>query len=250
MDQFFWIGLAGALAALLFALFQSRRVLSFSEGNDTMKKIAAAIRQGANAYLRHQYATVAKVFFVVFLVLLALAYFQMLDNWFIPFAFLTGGIYSALAGFVGMKIATSANARTAQAASESLNKGLNVAFSSGAVMGFTVVGLGLLDISVWFHILKYIAHFDAAKIAQTMVMFGMGASFMALFARVGGGIFTKAADVGADLVGKVEAGIPEDDPRNPATIADNVGDNVGDVAGMGADLFESYVGALDRKSVV
>ena len=244
MDQFFWIGLAGALAALLFALFQSRRVLSFSEGNDTMKKIAAAIRQGANAYLRNQYATVAKVFFVVFLILLALAYFQMLDNWFIPFAFLTGGIYSALAGFVGMKIATSANARTAQAASESLNKGLNVAFSSGAVMGFTVVGLGLLDISVWFHILKYIAHFEAAKIAQTMVMFGMGASFMALFARVGGGIFTKAADVGADLVGKVEAGIPEDDPRNPATIADNVGDNVGDVAGMGADLYESYVGSI------
>ena len=244
MDNFFWIGLAGALAALLFALFQSRRVLAFSEGNDTMRKIAAAIRQGANAYLKNQYATVAKVFFVVFLVLLVLAYFHLLDNWFIPFAFLTGGIYSALAGFVGMKIATSANARTAQAASESLNKGLNVAFSSGAVMGFTVVGLGLLDISVWFHILKYIAHFDAAKIAQTMVMFGMGASFMALFARVGGGIFTKAADVGADLVGKVEAGIPEDDPRNPATIADNVGDNVGDVAGMGADLYESYVGSI------
>ena len=244
MDQFFWIGLAGAFAALLFALFQSRRVLSFSEGNDTMRKIAAAIRQGANAYLKNQYATVAKVFFVVFLILLALAYFQLLDNWFIPFAFLTGGIYSALAGFVGMKIATSANARTAQAASESLNKGLNVAFSSGAVMGFTVVGLGLLDISVWFHILKYAPHFEAAKIAQTMVMFGMGASFMALFARVGGGIFTKAADVGADLVGKVEAGIPEDDPRNPATIADNVGDNVGDVAGMGADLYESYVGSI------
>ena len=143
-----------------------------------------------------------------------------------------------------MRIATAANSRTAQAASESLNKGLNVAFSSGSVMGFTVVGLGLLDISVWFHILKYVAHFDAAKIAQTMVMFGMGASFMALFARVGGGIFTKAADVGADLVGKVEAGIPEDDPRNPATIADNVGDNVGDVAGMGADLYESYVGSI------
>ncbi len=244
MDQYFWIGLAGALAALLFALFQSRRVLSFSEGNDTMRKIAAAIREGANAYLKNQYATVARVFFVVFLILLVLAYFQLLDNWFIPFAFLTGGIYSALAGFVGMKIATSANARTAQAASESLNKGLNVAFSSGAVMGFTVVGLGLLDISVWFHILKYAAHFEAAKIAQTMVMFGMGASFMALFARVGGGIFTKAADVGADLVGKVEAGIPEDDPRNPATIADNVGDNVGDVAGMGADLYESYVGSI------
>ena len=244
LDNYFWIGLVGAAAALLFAFLQRQKVLAFSEGNDTMKKIAAAIRQGANAYLRHQYATVAKVFFVVFLVLLALAKFQLLDNWFIPFAFLTGGIYSALAGFVGMKIATSANSRTAQAASESLNKGLNVAFSSGAVMGFTVVGLGLLDISVWFHILKYIAHFDAPKIAQTMVMFGMGASFMALFARVGGGIFTKAADVGADLVGKVEAGIPEDDPRNPATIADNVGDNVGDVAGMGADLYESYVGSI------
>ena len=244
MDRLFWIGLVGAAVALLFAWLQSNRVRAFSEGNDTMKKIAAAIRQGANAYLKHQYATVSKVFFVVFLILLALARFHMLDNWFIPFAVLTGGIYSALAGFVGMKIATSANARTAQAASESLNKGLNVAFSSGAVMGFTVVGLGLLDISVWFHILKYVAHYDAAKIAQTMVMFGMGASFMALFARVGGGIFTKAADVGADLVGKVEAGIPEDDPRNPATIADNVGDNVGDVAGMGADLYESYVGSI------
>ena len=244
LDNYFWIGLVGAVAALLFAILQRQKVLAFSEGNDTMKKIASAIRQGANAYLRHQYTTVAKVFVVVFVILLALAYFGMLDNWFIPFAFLTGGIYSALAGFVGMRIATAANSRTAQAASESLNKGLNVAFSSGSVLGFTVVGLGLLDISVWFHILKYVAHFDAAKIAQTMVMFGMGASFMALFARVGGGIFTKAADVGADLVGKVEAGIPEDDPRNPATIADNVGDNVGDVAGMGADLYESYVGSI------
>ena len=244
MENFFWLGLVGAVLALLFAVVQSRKVLSFSEGNDTMKKIAASIRQGANAYLKHQYATVFKVFLVVFVILLVLRFFNLLDNWFIPFAFLTGGIYSALAGFVGMKIATAANSRTAQAASESLNKGLNVAFSSGAVMGFTVVGLGLLDISVWFHILKYIAHYDAAKIAQTMVMFGMGASFMALFARVGGGIFTKAADVGADLVGKVEAGIPEDDPRNPATIADNVGDNVGDVAGMGADLYESYVGSI------
>ena len=244
MENFFWLGLVGAVLALLFAVVQSRKVLSFSEGNDTMKKIAASIRQGANAYLKHQYATVFKVFLVVFVILLVLRFFNLLDNWFIPFAFLTGGIYSALAGFVGMKIATAANSRTAQAASESLNKGLNVAFSSGAVMGFTVVGLGLLDISVWFHILKYIAHYDAAKIAQTMVMFGMGASFMALFARVGGGIFTQAADVGADLVGKVEAGIPEDDPRNPATIADNVGDNVGDVAGMGADLYESYVGSI------
>ena len=243
-ENLFWLGIAGAILAILFALFQSRKVMSFSEGNDTMKKIAAAIRQGARAYLRHQYLTVLKVFLVVFLILLILAYFGQLDNWFIPFAFLTGGVYSAIAGFVGMTIATSANARTAQAASESLNKGLNVAFSSGAVMGFTVVGLGLLDISIWFHILKYIAGFGAAQIAQTMVMFGMGASFMALFARVGGGIFTKAADVGADLVGKVEAGIPEDDPRNPATIADNVGDNVGDVAGMGADLYESYVGSI------
>ena len=243
-ENLFWLGILGAILALLFALYQSRKVMAFSEGSDTMKKIAAAIRKGANAYLQHQYATVFKVFAVVFLLLLVLCWFGLLDNWFIPFAFLTGGIYSAIAGFVGMRIATSSNARTAQAASESLNKGLNVAFSSGAVMGFTVVGLGLLDISVWFHILKYVAHFEAAQIAQTMVMFGMGASFMALFARVGGGIFTKAADVGADLVGKVEAGIPEDDPRNPATIADNVGDNVGDVAGMGADLYESYVGSI------
>jgi K(+)-stimulated pyrophosphate-energized sodium pump len=244
LENLFWIGLVGAVLALLFAFVQSRKVLSFSEGNATMQKIAAAIRKGANAYLKHQYTTVAKVFTVVFVILLILAATKMLDNWFIPFAFLTGGIYSAVAGFVGMKIATSSNARTAQAASESLNKGLNVAFSSGSVMGFTVVGLGILDISVWFHILKYIAGYDATQIAQTMVMFGMGASFMALFARVGGGIFTKAADVGADLVGKVEAGIPEDDPRNPATIADNVGDNVGDVAGMGADLYESYVGSI------
>jgi K(+)-stimulated pyrophosphate-energized sodium pump len=243
-ENLFWLGLVGAALALLFAWVQRQKVMSFSEGNDTMKKIAGSIREGANAYLKHQYSTVFKVFLVVFVILLVLRFCNLLDNWFIPFAFLTGGLYSALAGFIGMKIATSANARTAQAASESLNKGLNVAFSSGAVMGFTVVGLGLLDISIWFHILKYIAGFDAEKIAQTMVMFGMGASFMALFARVGGGIFTKAADVGADLVGKVEAGIPEDDPRNPATIADNVGDNVGDVAGMGADLYESYVGSI------
>ena len=244
VQNLFWLGLLGAAIALLFAVFQARKVLRFSEGTDLMKKIAASIRQGANAYLKRQYTTVAKIFAVVFVILLVLAATHLLDNWFIPFAFLTGGIYSALAGFIGMKIATSSNARTANAAHESLNRGLNVAFSSGAVMGFTVVGLGLFDISVWFHILKYIAHFEAAQIASTMVMFGMGASFMALFARVGGGIFTKAADVGADLVGKVEAGIPEDDPRNPATIADNVGDNVGDVAGMGADLYESYVGSI------
>lgn len=244
IENLFLLGLVGAVIALLFAAVQAKKVLAFSEGTPKMQKLAQAIRQGANAYLKRQYNTVAKIFVVVFVVLLVLVALGMLDNWFIPFAFLTGGIYSGLAGFVGMKIATSANARTANAAHESLNRGLNVAFSSGAVMGFTVVGLGLLDVSIWFHILKYIAHFDAAKIAQTMVMFGMGASFMALFGRVGGGIFTKAADVGADLVGKVEAGIPEDDPRNPATIADNVGDNVGDVAGMGADLYESYVGSI------
>ena len=244
LENLFWVYLVGALIALIFALTQAKKVLKFSEGTELMQKLAASIRKGANAYLKRQYTTVAKIFIIVFVILLILAGVGMLDNWFIPFAFLTGGIWSGLAGFVGMKIATSANARTANAAHESLNRGLNVAFSSGAVMGFTVVGLGLLDVSIWFHILKYIAGFEAAQIAQTMVMFGMGASFMALFGRVGGGIFTKAADVGADLVGKVEAGIPEDDPRNPATIADNVGDNVGDVAGMGADLYESYVGSI------
>ena len=244
IENLFWLGLVGAIIALVFAIAQARKVLKFSEGTELMQNLASSIRKGANAYLKRQYTTVAKIFIIVFVILLLLAWRNMLDNWFIPFAFLTGGIYSGLAGFVGMKIATSANARTANAAHESLNRGLNVAFSSGAVMGFTVVGLGLLDVSIWFHVLKYIAHFEAAKIAQTMVMFGMGASFMALFGRVGGGIFTKAADVGADLVGKVEAGIPEDDPRNPATIADNVGDNVGDVAGMGADLYESYVGSI------
>ncbi len=247
LENLFWVGLVGAIVALIFAFTQSKKVLSFSEGNDTMKKIAASIREGANAYLRHQYTTVAKVFAVVFIVLLVMAFAtdgEMLSK-FTPFAFLTGGIWSMLAGFVGMKIATSSNARTAQAASESLNKGLRVAFSSGSVMGFTVVGLGLLDISIWFIILRYLAGInDPVVLGNIMVMNGMGASFMALFARVGGGIYTKAADVGADLVGKVEAGIPEDDPRNPATIADNVGDNVGDVAGMGADLYESYVGSI------
>lgn len=244
LENLFWVGLVGAAIALIFAWVQCQKVMKFSEGTELMQKLAASIRAGANAYLRRQYTTVAKIFVVVFVILLILAGVNLLDNWFIPFAFLTGGIYSALAGFIGMKIATSANARTANAAHESLNRGLNVAFSSGAVMGFTVVGLGLLDVSVWFHILKYVAGYGPEHIAQTMVMFGMGASFMALFGRVGGGIFTKAADVGADLVGKVEAGIPEDDPRNPATIADNVGDNVGDVAGMGADLYESYVGSI------
>ena len=217
-----------------------------SEGNEKMVKIAQAIRSGANAYLKRQYTTVAKVFVVVFIILLAIAFLskgEMLSR-VTPFAFLTGGIWSMLAGLIGMKIATNANARTAQAASESLNRGLRVAFSSGSVMGFTVVGLGMLDIALWFFGLRFIGGLDSDTLANIMVMNGMGASFMALFARVGGGIYTKAADVGADLVGKVEAGIPEDDPRNPATIADNVGDNVGDVAGMGADLYESYVGSI------
>ena len=233
------------MIAGVFAIVQAKKVLSYSEGTDKMKKIASSIREGANAYLKHQYTTVAKVFAVVFVILLIIAFAskgQMLSR-VTPFAFLTGGIWSMLAGFIGMKIATNANARTAQAASEGLNKGLRVAFSSGSVMGFTVVGLGLLDISIWFTIL-YFAIGDPAEMGNILVMNGVGASFMALFARVGGGIYTKAADVGADLVGKVEAGIPEDDPRNPATIADNVGDNVGDVAGMGADLYESYVGSI------
>ena len=226
--------------------------MTFSEGSDTMKKIAASIREGANAYLKHQYTTVFKVFLVVFILLLIIAFGsggKMLSQ-FTPFAFLTGGIWSMLAGFIGMKIATNSNARTAQAASESLNKGLRVAFSSGSVMGFTVVGLGLLDISVWFFLLRFVFKLEASAITSAMLTFGMGASSMALFARVGGGIFTKAADVGADLVGKVEAGIPEDDPRNPAVIADNVGDNVGDVAGMGADLYESYVGSIISASAL
>ena len=246
-EHFFWVGLVGAVVALIFAWVQRKNVLKFSEGTDLMQKIAASIREGANAYLKRQYSTVAKVFLVVFVLLLVIAFAsngEMLSK-FTPFAFVTGGLWSMLAGFIGMKIATQSNARTAQAASESLNRGLRVAFSSGSVMGFTVVGLGLLDISIWFFLLHYAFGItDPNTLANIMVMNGMGASFMALFARVGGGIYTKAADVGADLVGKVEAGIPEDDPRNPATIADNVGDNVGDVAGMGADLYESYVGSI------
>ena len=247
METWFLLGFVGAVIALLFALYQRGVVMKHAEGNDKMVEIAQAIREGANAYLKHQYLTVAKVFAVVFVVLLIMAFAtggEMLSK-FTPFAFITGGIFSMLAGFIGMKIATNSNARTAQAASESLNKGLRVAFSSGSVMGFTVVGLGLLDVTMWFCILRFAFGIDDPNtLGNIMVMNGMGASFMALFARVGGGIYTKAADVGADLVGKVEAGIPEDDPRNPATIADNVGDNVGDVAGMGADLYESYVGSI------
>ena len=247
MEKYLWIGFIGAVIALLFAVIQRKKVMSYSEGNATMQKIAKSIREGANAYLKHQYSTVAKVFAVVFVILAIIAFASggsMLSK-FTPFAFLTGGIWSMLAGLIGMKIATNANARTAQAASEGLNRGLRVAFSSGSVMGFTVVGLGMLDISLWLVGLYFIAGItDPVELGNIMVMNGIGASFRALFARVGGGIYTKAADVGADLVGKVEAGIPEDDPRNPATIADNVGDNVGDVAGMGADLYESYVGSI------
>ena len=247
MDNLFWIGFVGAALALIFAYLQKCKVMKCSEGDEKMVKIASSIRAGANAYLKQQYSTVAKVFAVVFVILLIIAFAskgQMLSR-VTPFAFLTGGIWSMLAGLIGMKIATAANARTANAAHESLNHGLNVAFSSGTVMGFTVVGLGILDITLWIIGLRYIGKItDPTVLANIMVMNGMGASFMALFARVGGGIYTKAADVGADLVGKVEAGIPEDDPRNPATIADNVGDNVGDVAGMGADLYESYVGSI------
>jgi len=247
MEKLFLLGIVGAILALGFAMIQRNKVMAFSEGTERMQKLAQSIREGANAYLKQQYTTVFKVFAAVFVILLVMAFAtngKMLSK-FTPFAFVTGGLFSMLAGFIGMKIATASNARTAQAASESLNKGLRVAFSSGSVMGFTVVGLGMLDITLWFFILRYaFAISDPVEIGAIMVMNGMGASFMALFARVGGGIYTKAADVGADLVGKVEAGIPEDDPRNPATIADNVGDNVGDVAGMGADLYESYVGSI------
>ena len=244
MNQLFIVFTAlGSISALLFAVFMARRALSFSEGNDKMKKIASFIRDGANAYLRRQYSVVVVFFAFMFVVLCVMASMKLL-TWFVPFAFVTGGFFSGLSGFVGMKIATASNARTANACQTSLNSGLKVAFSAGTVMGFTVVGLGLLDITGWYLLLRYVFRLPLDQITAAMLTFGMGASSMALFARVGGGIFTKAADVGADLVGKVEAGIPEDDPRNPAAIADNVGDNVGDVAGMGADLYESYVGSL------
>ncbi len=237
------VTIAVAVIALIFVLFTAKKVLKFPEGNEKMAKISSSVRAGASAFLKREY-TVVVIFFAVIAVILGVMAALGQSNIFLPFAFLTGGIYSALAGFIGMKIATSSNARTANACSDSLNKGLRVAFSAGSVMGFTVVGLGLFDISVWFIILKYLAKLSIDDITNTMITFGMGASSMALFARVGGGIFTKAADVGADLVGKVEVGIPEDDPRNPAVIADNVGDNVGDVAGMGADLYESYFGSI------
>lgn len=234
---------ASSLTALIFAIWTACRVVRFSEGTDVMKKISASIRKGANAYLKRQYKIVIIFFAVMFIVLSIMAFFRLLTPY-VPFAFITGGFFSALSGFIGMKIATLSNSRTANACQTGLNQGLRVAFSAGSVMGFTVVGLGLLDISVWFFLLKFVFNLSNEAITSAMLTFGMGASSMALFARVGGGIFTKAADVGADLVGKVEVGIPEDDPRNPAVIADNVGDNVGDVAGMGADLYESYVGSI------
>ena len=239
----------GAAIALLFALFTAKKVLKATEGTDKMKKISSAIKDGANAYLKRQYVIVAVFFAVMFVILLIMALSGLLTVY-VPFAFITGGFFSALSGFVGMKIATSSNARTANACREGLNKGLRIAFSAGSVMGFTVVGLGLLDISIWFFLLNNVFKLSPSDVTSAMLTFGMGASSMALFARVGGVIFTKAADVGADLVGKVEAGIPEDDPRNPAVIADNVGDNVGDVAGMGADLYESYVGSIISASAL
>ena len=248
METLFVMVPLAAVLALAFAYVFYSQMRKESEGTPTMQEIAEHVRKGAMAYLKQQYKVVAIVFVILALFFAVLAYGFHVQNPWVPFAFLTGGFFSGLAGFIGMKTATAASARTANAARNSLNAGLKIAFRSGAVMGLTVVGLGLLDISVWYLILN--AFVDATGpqklvvITTTMLTFGMGASTQALFARVGGGIYTKAADVGADLVGKVEAGIPEDDPRNPATIADNVGDNVGDVAGMGADLYESYCGSI------
>ncbi len=266
-SSIFWIVPLSSAVALLFAWLFYRGMMRNSEGTTRMAEIAGYVREGAMAYLRRQYGVVLKVFVIMALLLGVLAYLGV-QNPFVPVAFLTGGFFSGLCGYLGMKTATNASARTANGARESLNKGLRVAFRSGAVMGLVVVGFGLLDIAAWFYILNDLvftpehmanglefcgltfvhpgtdAHAKMIEITATMLTFGMGASTQALFARVGGGIYTKAADVGADLVGKVEAGIPEDDPRNPATIADNVGDNVGDVAGMGADLYESYCGSI------
>ena len=251
MQALFFIAPISSLIALVFSGFLSFKILKKDEGTDRMKEIAQAVRDGAQAYMKRQYSVVGIFFIVVFFLLLYLAYRGYLVM-FVPFAFITGGFFSGLSGYIGMNIATSASSRTTNACRNSLNGGLRIAFDSGTVMGFTVVGLGLLDLTVWFFILDWFysthpipAGFDKVlAITSTMLTFELGASAQALFARVGGGIFTKAADVGADLVGKVEIGIPEDDPRNPAVIADNVGDNVGDVAGMGADLYESYVGSM------
>ena len=238
----------GAVIALLFAFYNAMKVKKSDEGSEKVRELSKSISQGANAYLKRQYKTVIIFFAFAFVAFLVLSFIKpegnTLINRYTPFAFLTGGTFSALSGYLGMKIATMGNGRTTTAAQKSLNKGLRVAFSAGSVMGFVVVGLGLLDISIWYMLLRFVFDLTTVEIGANMVTFGIGASTMAIFARVGGGIFTKAADVGADLVGKVEAGIPEDDARNPATIADNVGDNVGDVAGMGADLYESYVGSI------
>ncbi|MDO4950741.1 MAG: sodium/proton-translocating pyrophosphatase, partial [Bacteroidales bacterium] len=240
----FWFVPVASLIALGMALYFYLQMKKEDEGTPRMREIAQHVRKGAMAYLKQQYKIVAVVFIVLAVVFAVMAYgFQMQNPW-VPFAFLTGGLFSGLAGFFGMKTATYASARTANAARKSLDGGLRIAFRSGAVMGLTVVGLGLLDIALWYIILNAAGVNSLITITTTMLTFGMGASTQALFARVGGGIYTKAADVGADIVGKVEADIPEDDPRNPATIADNVGDNVGDVAGMGADLYESYCGSI------
>ena len=244
IPEVFWLVPVASLVALGMALYFYLQMKKADEGTDRMKEIALHVRKGAMAYLKQQYKVVTVVFVVLAVIFAIMAYGFQLQNPWVPFAFLTGGLFSGLAGFFGMKTATYASARTANAARQSLNAGLKVAFRSGAVMGLTVVGLGLLDIAIWFVVLNMAGVDSLITITTTMLTFGMGASTQALFARVGGGIYTKAADVGADIVGKVEADIPEDDPRNPATIADNVGDNVGDVAGMGSDLYESYCGSI------
>src|SRR5574344_1334204 len=243
----FWLIPIASVVALGMAWFFFRSMMTEDEGTDRMKEIAAHVRKGAMAYLKQQYKVVTMVFVVLAIIFAFMAYVLQVQNPWVPFAFLTGGLFSGLAGFFGMKTATYASARTANGARTSLDKGLKIAFRSGAVMGLVLVGLGLLDIAIWFIVLNAVYEGEGTAlitITTTMLTFGMGASTQAIFARVGGGIYTKAADVGADLVGKVEANIPEDDPRNPATIADNVGDNVGDVAGMGADLYESYCGSI------
>lgn len=248
-DLIFWLIPSAAVLALLFAWHFHHQMKKAEEGTPQMRKIAGAVRKGAMSYLKQQYKIVTIVFICLCILFSIMAFFGLQNVW-VPFAFLTGGFFSGLSGYLGMNTATYASSRTANAARKSLNGGLRIAFRSGAVMGLVVVGLGLIDISFWFLILNWFAPAELSESARlcfittTMLTFGMGASTQALFARVGGGIYTKAADVGADLVGKVEAGIPEDDPRNPATIADNVGDNVGDVAGMGADLYESYCGSI------
>jgi K(+)-stimulated pyrophosphate-energized sodium pump len=248
LNSVFWVAPAASVLALFFAWFFYRQMKTRSEGTERMAKIASYVRKGAMAYLKQQYKVVAIVFIFLILLLAFLAFVLKVQNKWVPVAFLTGGFFSGLAGYFGMKTATYASSRTANAARQSLDGALKIAFRSGAVMGLTVVGLALLDISLWFLILKHFYplsdEHNLILITTTMLTFGMGASTQALFARVGGGIFTKAADVGADLVGKLESNIPEDDPRNPAVIADNVGDNVGDVAGMGADLYESYAGSI------